>query len=352
MDLAEEKFLKKYGLKKDDLKKANISFEVLKKIGETHNSRKSDLESKPQAVISTLQKVKEVHSIRMRIKSPERLMEKIVRKKYKNINESNYDESIDDLIGIRILHLFKDDWSSIHDFITEHWDTKEPPIAYIRKGDPKEITDKFEKKDCQVKEHPKGYRSVHYVINDSVGRQKFNVEIQVRTLFEEGWSEIDHKMRYKTPNLVNQLEGYLNLFNRLAGNADEMGTYLLDLSDYFNKLNEENEKNKKNLEDKEASIKKLISKLEIGETKRKELEDKIDDLKSLLPSTHQIGLIPRLRDLVPPPSPQLPRLSLLKDLVPPPTSSLFDALASIKTKGLVPPPTSSLSSALKKKKPK
>lgn len=37
-------------------------------------------------------------------------------------------------------------------------------------------------------------QSVHYLIRDK--ESGLCIEVQVRTLFEEAWSEIDHKLRY------------------------------------------------------------------------------------------------------------------------------------------------------------
>jgi putative GTP pyrophosphokinase len=37
---------------------------------------------------------------------------------------------------------------------------------------------------------------VHYVVRTQAKKQRYFVEIQLRTLFEEGWSEIDHAVRY------------------------------------------------------------------------------------------------------------------------------------------------------------
>ena len=70
----------------------------------------------------------------------------------------------------------------------------------------------------------KPYRSVHYVIRDE--ETQLCIEVQVRTLFEEAWSEIDHKLRYPY-NLSNEMiASYLEIMNRAAGMADEMGTFL------------------------------------------------------------------------------------------------------------------------------
>lgn len=62
-------------------------------------------------------KVPDVHSVRYRIKKLERVIEKIIRKRIEDpdriIDLSNYTKVITDLIGIRALHLFKDNWQSI-----------------------------------------------------------------------------------------------------------------------------------------------------------------------------------------------------------------------------------------------
>jgi hypothetical protein len=52
------------------------------------------------------------------------------------------------------------------------------------------------------------------------------VEIQVRTIFEEAWAEIDHQFRY--PNDPNDpyLEASLIILNGMAGTADMLGTLI------------------------------------------------------------------------------------------------------------------------------
>ena len=46
------------------------------------------------------------------------------------------------------------------------------------------------------------YTSVHYVI-ESASRTKVTAEIQVRTLMEEVWGEVDHSMNY--PHVTESL---------------------------------------------------------------------------------------------------------------------------------------------------
>ena len=51
------------------------------------------------------------------------------------------------------------------------------------------------------------------------------MEIQGRTLFEEGWSEIDHDIVYPYFKDDIMLNDFSTLLNRLSGMADEMSSY-------------------------------------------------------------------------------------------------------------------------------
>ena len=57
-------------------------------------------------------------------------------------------------------------------------------------------------------------------------KHHYTIELQVRTIFEEAWSEIDHKIRYPYFMHDKLFSEYLLILNRLAGSADEMGTYI------------------------------------------------------------------------------------------------------------------------------
>ena len=73
-----------------------------------------------------LQTLDGVHSTRVRLKDPDHLLEKIVRKRAdkRDITIRNYRTEITDLIGARALHLFKTDWPEIHWKIVDTWGAK------------------------------------------------------------------------------------------------------------------------------------------------------------------------------------------------------------------------------------
>lgn len=269
-----EKFLDNNYLTTEEFNKADFSWQELHEIGLAHYNNTPALAETAGLISSILQQGKNVHSVRWRIKDPEHLMSKIIRKrnedeiseKYRTITKDNYTKVITDLIGIRVLHLFKEDWETIHNYLDSKWEFQEQPIVYIREGDSPDINIK----DSVEKTHPAGYRSVHYIISTRLLKNNIYTEIQVRTIFEEAWSEIDHHVRY--PNFKNNdvLNYFLLIFNRFAGSADEMGTFVLSLK---NEL--------------KASIERSIKISEIEKEKETYLA-KIDELVSNLESDQQI----------------------------------------------------------------
>ena len=82
------------------------------------------------------------------------------------------------------------------------------------------------------------YRSLHYIIK----YKGYYVEIQGRTLFEEGWSEVDHDIVYPYYKDDEMLKDFSTLLNRLSGMADEM-------SSYFRRMTE-----RKELEEKKRKL--------------------------------------------------------------------------------------------------
>lgn len=290
MNIAEmelDVFLSKNNITPEEFEKCELDWDLIKAIGADHQSKIDDLEDLAESYAKTIQRFAKVHSVRWRIKDPEHLMEKIVRKttkgsgsynkKYINISASNYSTKITDLIGIRAIHLFKQDCVEIINSLEERWKKSEKITAYIREGDSKE--DYKDRAAWVVKEHKAGYRSIHFVFSTSPHKSKVFTEVQVRTIFEEGWSEIDHKIRY--PNFSNNqdIAAFLNIFNRLAGSADEMGSFVKTLSTMI----ENNEAEKKELEEENNKHQEKINEL-LSEIKISSNSDKVSKLVEKLES--------------------------------------------------------------------
>lgn len=200
-----------------------------------------------------------VHSIRSRVKKPDHLIGKIIRGVYRNpakyhqICVDNYKKIITDLIGVRIIILDKRDWRGVHNGlmsmyrnlperyarrskdILENYDRyadevmreesipgcsyhAEQPVAYIASEDDRRLyQDSYLKLD-NSKAH---YRSIHYIIR----YKHVYFEMQMRSLFEEGWLEFDHRMKYPNDQFNKKKQEYISILSNLAHAADQLISY-------------------------------------------------------------------------------------------------------------------------------
>jgi putative GTP pyrophosphokinase len=117
-----------------------------------------------------------------------------------DITEKNLFVELGDLIGIRILHLHTRQFEQIDKalraiFKERKYRLVERPFA--RTWDD-EYRGYFRSLGIKVQASPTMYTSVHYSI-EPVSRTKIVCEIQVRTLMEEVWGEVDHTFNYPDP---------------------------------------------------------------------------------------------------------------------------------------------------------
>ncbi|NVI81918.1 RelA/SpoT domain-containing protein [Janthinobacterium sp. BJB401] len=230
--LSFEEFKSQHKINDDTWEQSECDWKILCDIANDFEKNHEILSRSAEFFARIIQTFPGVHSVRWRLKETYHLLEKIVRKraskekKYEDINVDNYFIIVTDLIGIRALHLFKDEYLAIDSSIREKWLTIETPVIYIREGDDRPTAEFSKKNGFKVKQHPAGYRSVHYVLESSPMKNRVLAEVQVRTIFEEGWSEIDHKIRYPNFSKDESVKSFLAIFNRLAGSADEMGTFV------------------------------------------------------------------------------------------------------------------------------
>lgn len=228
-------FLSRYPYVGEEIQKNNVNIENLKEIYKDYVEYKGSYENQANFIANILRSQNMIHSVKSRIKDVDRLIEKIIRKtgdrreKYGEdfqFTRENYKNEINDLIGIRVIHIFKDQWQDIHEFIINTWKVIEI-TANVRQGDDTKV---FDELDIEVRQRVSGYRSVHYLVEFYPTNQKVIAEIQVRTIFEEGYGEIDHRLRYSHNEIPEILKSNLLLFNRIVGSADEMASLINNLS--------------------------------------------------------------------------------------------------------------------------
>lgn len=250
MFLQKEEFLKKYAITEEQFEEADLSWEEICRIAEDYEGRLEHLYVVRDQFLRELIENKEeqtgLHSYRSRIKSPEHLVEKIIRRrienylKYKDLNKDNYLKFVTDTIGFRGLLLYREDWVIFHKYLLSRFEDRpewyvhdclkdfdekrdgymvEAPKVHMRPGDFGDIYADWIASDNIYDQ--KYYRSVHYILK----YRGTYLEIQVRTLFEEGWGEIDHHILYPYKKQDPMLTEFSELLNRLAGMGDEMASF-------------------------------------------------------------------------------------------------------------------------------
>jgi putative GTP pyrophosphokinase len=192
------------------------------------------------------------HSVRWRVKDPEHLVDKLARKymeekksKAKRITKDNLctARGATDLGGIRILHLYKIQWKILHKFIMSGWGDAHCTIieakAYVRLGEKKAFRKFFKPKNIEISN--RDYTSLHYTFRvphyaeyqhdgtaDEMPLKNVIIECQVRTVFEDGWGEIDHDVNYPhgTSAVVKQQLHILSQNTHLANDIASALQYL------------------------------------------------------------------------------------------------------------------------------
>lgn len=168
-----------------------------------------------------------VHSVKSRVKDIDHFVEKVKRKiiEGNSINVQNVFQKITDLAGVRVLHLHQDQFPGIHEAIIEKvnnrdWHFVEDPVAYSWDPESKEFYDGL---GITAKIKPSFYTSIHYVVKPNPS-SPICCEIQVRTLFEEIWGEIDHTINYPIQTESIACKEQLRVLSKLVST----GTRLAD----------------------------------------------------------------------------------------------------------------------------
>lgn len=244
-----EQFLRQYEVE-EFFPKCGVSWEMLMAIGDDYETKcygdgreRQEYEGIYfqiiQSHIAKIASFKNVHSYRFRIKKTGSLLAKIIRKGAERKTEytsTNYFQKITDLLGIRILYIFKEDYWSVHKQIMNEYENQlaQDISIKLKEGDDHEMYERLLQGYSNVRvDKNKTYRSIHYTIyaqkNDIDACPR--VEIQTRTIFEEGWSEINHKLVYKKGTGNSGLKKTSDVLSSMVGACDTIGMLMKTLYD-------------------------------------------------------------------------------------------------------------------------
>ena len=133
-----------------------------------------------------------IETIKTRLKSPESIAEKIIRKNISPTIE-NIEKEISDIAGVRVICSYPSDIYKLAE-------------AFLAQDD----INLIEKKDYFENPKDNGYRSLHLIVETPIflqsSKKLMKVEIQFRTLSMDWWASLEHKISYKkdVPDDVRQ----------------------------------------------------------------------------------------------------------------------------------------------------
>lgn len=176
------------------------------------------------STLASLMKARSVDylAITSRVKALESVLEKVTRKDYDSLDEMT------DILGVRVILYLESDISKVSSLIDEAFQTF-----------PELSVDKSE----ELAIDQMGYRSMHHICDLGKTRlalpelgayQGVKFEVQVRTVLQHAWAEIEHDRSYKFPgDLPSQYRRRINL---LAGTLElvdrEFSSLARDLDEY------------------------------------------------------------------------------------------------------------------------
>ncbi|RME58803.1 hypothetical protein D6779_05715 [Candidatus Parcubacteria bacterium] len=163
-----------------------------------------------------------VYSTKYRIKSVDSLFLKLKRK-------NKHLDQITDIAGFRILVLFRQDILPVHNEflnILSELDYRLIECTLYNWNEPKDFIEKIKRSADRLLEKNRstttqddkksGYRSIHYLIEKHVGNKKYCLEVQLRTLLQDVWAELEHALAYKKGMILPQIkQGFMVLSKEL-----------------------------------------------------------------------------------------------------------------------------------------
>ncbi len=135
------------------------------------------------AMFSEQYKRNPFESIKSRLKKPESIYKKLVRKELP-VTVENIEEHIADVAGLRVICSFPDDIYRLAELLP-----KQDDIILLKK------------KDYIREPKSNGYRSLHLIVSVPVflpdEKKYMKAEVQFRTIAMDFWASLEHKLKYK-----------------------------------------------------------------------------------------------------------------------------------------------------------
>ena len=163
-----------------------------------------------------------IHFMKYRIKDKDSLRAKLERILASGSDQDLVDK-VTDFVGIRIIHLHMDQFPAIHRLVSDilkeqKYDLLEPPKAFCWDM---EYENLFNQIGVETEYRDSMYMTVHYdiVANQS---KRITCELQVRSLMEELWGEVSHRVNYPKESQSVSCQDQLKVLARLTSGCGRL----------------------------------------------------------------------------------------------------------------------------------
>lgn len=180
-----------------------------------------------QSVLSMVEGI-EISKVEGRVKEREECLRKFSRKYRATLEEAGIDyeiqDYITDLIGLRVVCLYEDELEKVAQIVSHYFDVID-------------VTDKVSA--VESTEASFGYKGLHLDLRlnaeqaarpENLAYAHIPFELQVRTIIQDSWSVLDHKIKYKK-SIPAELKRRINVLSALFELADREFRQIRDATD-------------------------------------------------------------------------------------------------------------------------
>lgn len=227
--------------------------QICRGIYECYEDKEKELLEVKRNCMKELECIEGVHLSCGRVKSKESLLCKVIKKRNENIaafdskyyrmDAYNYGEIITDLVGLRLIINYRGKWLTIHRQILELFPLAEErlyeerkllghdlkslfvrqqfqaewPRVYYAEGDD---VGEYEKEGLDTYLNKGKYRGIHYILSF----ENTYIELQLRTIYDEAWSDCDHNYVYKKEHnsSYGALKNMSEILNELTNISEQL----------------------------------------------------------------------------------------------------------------------------------
>ena len=168
-----------------------------------------------------------IHFIKYRVKDQQSLTDKLKRLSQEDpsvpIDSNNIFDRVTDLAGVRIIHLHNDQLADLHPrilaILEQHQYVRvSAPVAHCWDDEYEAL---FKNVGLRTKHVASMYTTVHYDVRQNENSQ-ITCELQVRSLADEIWAEVSHRVNYPTESPSEACRDQLKVLARLTSGCGRL----------------------------------------------------------------------------------------------------------------------------------